>query len=88
MLGTPKVCMYGWYSSFGFHQYQPIRMKELNTEFLHMFDWFMAKYGKRMTKDHDANQKRMATNWHSSDSLKPLAARLLLAGPTQAWCAT
>jgi hypothetical protein len=35
--------------------YEPICMKEPNTVFLHMFDWFIAKYGKTMTKDRKEN---------------------------------
>jgi hypothetical protein len=29
--------------------YEPIRMKQPNTVFLHMFDWFITKYGKITT---------------------------------------
>ena len=29
--------------------YEPIRMKQPNTVFLHMFDWFIMKYGKITT---------------------------------------
>jgi hypothetical protein len=35
--------------------YKPICMKQPNTVFLHMFDWFIGKYGKTMTKDHKEN---------------------------------
>ena len=31
--------------------YEPIHMKSLNTVFLHMFNWFIVKYGKTATKD-------------------------------------
>ncbi len=34
---------------------EPIRMKQPNTVFLHMFDWFINKYGKTMTKDLKEN---------------------------------
>ena len=27
--------------------YKPIRMKQPNTVFLHMFDWFITKYGSQ-----------------------------------------
>ena len=30
--------------------YEPIRMKQPNTVFLHMFNWFMEKYGKTTTE--------------------------------------
>jgi hypothetical protein len=29
--------------------HKPIRMKQLNTVFLHMFDWFITKYGQTTT---------------------------------------
>ncbi len=35
--------------------YKPIRMKQPNTVFLHMFDWFINKDGKTMTKDRKEN---------------------------------
>ncbi len=56
--------------------YQPIRMKQPNTVFLHMFDWFIGKYGKTMTKDREENQQRTAADWHPSDGFEPLATRL------------
>ncbi len=31
--------------------YEPIRMKQPNTVFLHMFDWFITNYGKTTAKD-------------------------------------
>ncbi len=34
---------------------KPIRMKQPNTVFLHMFDWFINKYGKMTTKDCEEN---------------------------------
>jgi hypothetical protein len=42
--------------------YEPIRMKQPNTVFLHMFDWFIVKYGKTTTKDCEENQQRMAAD--------------------------
>jgi hypothetical protein len=53
-------------------------MKQPNTVFLHMFDWFIGKYGKPMTKDHKKNRMRMATSWHPSDGFEPLATRLFI----------
>jgi hypothetical protein len=38
--------------------YEPICMKQPNTVFLHMFDWFINKYGKTMTKDRKENQQQ------------------------------
>ncbi len=58
--------------------YKPIRMNQPNTVFLHMFDWFIGKYGKTITKDRKENQQRMAADWHPSDGFKPLAARLFI----------
>jgi hypothetical protein len=56
------------------HQtYEPIRMKQPNTVFLHMFNWFIKKYGKTTTKDRKDNRQRMAANWHLSNGLEPLA---------------
>jgi hypothetical protein len=34
---------------------KPIGIKQTNTVFLHMFDWFIGKYGKTMTEDHNEN---------------------------------
>jgi hypothetical protein len=33
--------------------YKPICMKQPDTVFLHMFDWFIKKYGRTTTKDHE-----------------------------------
>ncbi len=33
--------------------YKPICMKQPNTLFLHMFDWFIMKYGRTTTKDRE-----------------------------------
>jgi hypothetical protein len=41
--------------------YKPIGMKQPNTLFLHMFDWFITKYGHTTTKDRKANWQRIAT---------------------------
>jgi hypothetical protein len=58
--------------------YEPICMKQPNTVFLHMFDWFINKYGKMTTKDCEENWQKMAANWHPSDGFEPLAARLFV----------
>jgi len=58
--------------------YEPICMKQPNTVFLHMFDWFITKYGKTTTKDQEENRQRMAADWHPADGFKPLATRLFI----------
>jgi hypothetical protein len=37
--------------------YKPICMKQQNTVFLHMFDWFITKYGKTTTEDCEENRQ-------------------------------
>jgi hypothetical protein len=58
--------------------YKPICMKQPNTVFLHMFDWFITKYGCTTTKDHEKNWQRMATTWHPSKGFEPLATCLFI----------
>jgi len=58
--------------------YEPIRMKQLNTVFLHMFDWFIKKYGKTTTKDREENRQQMAADWHPADGFEPLATCLFI----------
>jgi hypothetical protein len=58
--------------------YKPIRMKQPNTVFLHMCDWFITKYGKTTTEDREENRQRMAAGWHPADGFKPLATRLFI----------
>jgi hypothetical protein len=58
--------------------YKPIRMKQPNTVFLHMFDWFITKYGRTTTKDCKKNWQRMATTWHPCKGFEPLATRLFI----------
>jgi hypothetical protein len=53
-------------------------MKEPNIVFQHMFDWFIAKYGKTTIKDRKENWKQMAINWHPSDGFEPLATCLFI----------
>ncbi len=50
-------------------------MKQPNTVFLHMFDWFMTKYGHTTTKDCKENWQRMTATWHPSKGFEPLAMR-------------
>jgi hypothetical protein len=58
--------------------YKPIRMKQPNTVFLHMFDWFINKYGKRTTEDCKEIRQKMAADWHPSNGFEPLAMRLFV----------
>jgi len=58
--------------------YGPIRMKQPNAVFLHMFNWFIKKYGKTTTEDCEDNQQRMAADWHPSNVFEPLATRLFI----------
>ena len=58
--------------------YEPICMKQLNTVFLHMFDWFITKYGKTTAKNREDNRQRMAADWLPSDGFEPLAMRLFI----------
>jgi hypothetical protein len=58
--------------------YKPIRMKQPNTAFLHMLDWFITKYGGTTTEDRKENWQRMAATWHPSKGFKPLATRLFI----------
>jgi hypothetical protein len=58
--------------------YKPIRMKQPNTVFLHMFDWFITKYRGTTTKDCEENWQRMAATWHLSKGFKPLAMHLFI----------
>jgi len=37
--------------------YEPIHMKQPNTVFLHMFDWFIMKYGNTTTKNCKENRQ-------------------------------
>ncbi len=58
--------------------YEPIRMKQPNTVFLHMFNWFIEKYGKTATEDREDNRQRMTADWHPSDGFEPLTTRLFV----------
>ena len=53
-------------------------MKDLNTVFLYMFDWFIDKYGMTTTEDCKANCQQMASKWHPTDGFEPLATRLFI----------
>jgi hypothetical protein len=58
--------------------YKPIHMKQPNTVFLQMFNWFITKYGRTTTKDCKENWQRMAATWHPADGFEPLATRLFI----------
>jgi hypothetical protein len=58
--------------------YKPIHMKQPNTVFLHLFDWFIGKYGKTTTEDREENRQRMAADWHPSDDFELLVTRLFI----------
>ncbi len=53
-------------------------MKDPNTVFLHMFDWFIEGYGKTTSEDREANRQRMAAEWHPSKGFEPLEMRLFI----------
>ena len=53
-------------------------MKEPNTVFLYMFDWFIERHGKTMSKDRKANRQQIAPEWHPSKGFEPLATRLFI----------
>ncbi len=46
--------------------------------FLHIFDWFITKYGKTTTKDREENRQQMAADWHPSNDFEPLVTRLFI----------
>jgi hypothetical protein len=58
--------------------YELIHTKQPNTVFLHMFDWFITKYGKTTTEDCEENRQRMAADWHPADGFEPLAMCLFI----------
>ncbi len=58
--------------------YNPIRMGSPNTVFLHMFDWFIKKYGITMAKEREENQQRMAADWQPTNRFEQLVTWLFL----------
>jgi hypothetical protein len=58
--------------------YDPIRMGSPNTVFLHMFDWFIKKYGITTAEEREDNRKRMAADWQPTDGFEQLVTRLFL----------
>jgi hypothetical protein len=57
---------------------KPICMKQPNTVFLHMFDWFITKYVRTTTEDREANWQRMAATWYPSKGFEQLATHLFI----------
>jgi hypothetical protein len=53
-------------------------MKQPNTVFLYMFDWFITKYGHTTTKDCEEYWQRMAIAWRPSKGFEPLATRIFI----------
>jgi hypothetical protein len=49
-----------------------------NTVFLHMFDWFIKKYGITTAEEREDNRKRMAADWQPTDGFEQLVTRLFL----------
>jgi hypothetical protein len=58
--------------------YDPICMGLPNAVFLHMFDWFIKKYGIMMAKEREKNQQQMAADWQPTDGFEQLVTRLFL----------
>jgi hypothetical protein len=50
--------------------YDPICMGLPNTAFLHMFDWFIKKYGVTMAKEREENRQQMAADWQPTDGFE------------------
>ncbi len=58
--------------------YNPICMGLPNTVFLHMFQWFIKKYGIATAEEREENWQLMATNWQPANSFEQLVTRLFL----------
>jgi hypothetical protein len=55
-----------------------IHMKQPNTIFLHIFDWFITKYRQITIEDCEGNQQRTAATWRPYNSFEPLVMRLFI----------
>jgi hypothetical protein len=64
--------------------YNPIHMGLPNTVFLHMFDWFIKKYGITTAKEREENQQQMAANWQPTNGFEQLLTGSSLVRCTQA----
>ncbi len=51
-------------------------MMDPNAVFRQCFDWFVTKYGRTSTKDHEANRVAMAADWHPLMGFEVLTSRL------------
>jgi hypothetical protein len=58
--------------------YDPICMGSPNTVFLHMFDWFIKKYGITTAEEREENQQQMATDWQPTNGFEQLVMQLFL----------
>ena len=58
--------------------YDPICMGLPNTVFLHMFQWFIKKYGITTAEEREENWQRMAADWQPADGFEQLVTRLFL----------
>jgi hypothetical protein len=58
--------------------YNPIHMGSPNTVFLHMFQWFIKKYGVTTAEEQVENRQQMAADWQPADGFEQLVTRLFL----------
>jgi hypothetical protein len=58
--------------------YDPICMGLPNTAFLHMFDWFIKKYGITMAEEREEDRQRMTTVCQPTDGFEQLITQLFL----------
>jgi hypothetical protein len=58
--------------------YDPISMGSPNTVFLHIFDWFIKKYGITTAKEREENQQQMADDWQPTNGFEQLVIWLFL----------
>jgi hypothetical protein len=49
-----------------------------NTVFLHMFQWFIKKYGIMTAEEREENWQRMAADWQPANSFEQLVTQLFL----------
>jgi hypothetical protein len=49
---------------------------DCQTVFLHMFDWFIKKYGVTTAKEREENRQSMSANWQPTDGFEQLVTRL------------
>ncbi len=53
--------------------YNPIHMGSPNTVFLHMFQWFVKKYGIMTAEEREENRQQMAADWQPANGLSSLS---------------